>query len=95
MVVKRVGAVSCAKIAGTLYAVMGILVGALISLAAMAGLFANTGPNGAPLPMKFAAAAVVVLPILYGCMGFVATFIAASLYNVLAGILGGIEIDIE
>jgi hypothetical protein len=31
MVIKRVGPVSCAKIAGTLYAVLGLLMGGVLS----------------------------------------------------------------
>jgi len=37
MVVKRIGPLSVGKIAGTLYAVMGVLIGAVVSLIAMAG----------------------------------------------------------
>ena len=38
--------------------------------------------------------AVIVFPILYGLMGFVATLIAAWLYNVAAGVVGGVEVDV-
>jgi hypothetical protein len=30
-----------------------------------------------------------------GCMGFIATLIGAWLYNVVAGLVGGIEMDLE
>ena len=39
--------------------------------------------------------AIVFFPILYGCMGFVATLIGAWLYNVVAGLVGGIEMDLQ
>jgi hypothetical protein len=32
---------------------------------------------------------------MYGCLGFVTTLIMAWLYNVLAGIMGGVEIDVQ
>jgi hypothetical protein len=35
MVIKRIGPVSCAKITGTLYAILGIVVGAIFSLASL------------------------------------------------------------
>jgi hypothetical protein len=37
----------------------------------------------------------VALPILYGGMGFVMTLIGAWLYNILAGFVGGIEMDLQ
>jgi hypothetical protein len=39
--------------------------------------------------------AIVVLPILYGCLGFVFTMLAAALYNLVAGWVGGVELDIQ
>ena len=95
MVLKRVGPLSCAKIAGTLYAVLGVLVGAVVSLAASAGLFAAGTSDRAALPLMFGVAAIVIFPIMYGCIGFVGALIGASLYNVLAGSVGGIELDME
>jgi hypothetical protein len=35
----------------------------------------------------------VLFPILYGVMGFIFTLIAAWIYNGVAGMVGGIEID--
>jgi hypothetical protein len=94
MVITRVGAVSCARIAGTLYAILGLIIGAIFSLAVLAGAFGNP-PEESGFPMKFGATAVFILPVLYGCIGFVAAFIGASLYNVLANRVGGIELDVQ
>jgi hypothetical protein len=72
MVIKRIGPMSVAKITGTLYAVMGLVVGAFFSLLAAGGF----GPNDSDLSgfgMVLGTGAVVVFPILYGCIGFVAT----------------------
>jgi hypothetical protein len=44
--------------------------------------------------MLFGAGATVAAPILYGVIGFVSTLIAAWLYNVIAGFVGGVEVDI-
>jgi hypothetical protein len=38
--------------------------------------------------------AVIFLPIFYGVMGLVAGAIVGALYNVFAGMVGGIEIDV-
>jgi hypothetical protein len=37
----------------------------------------------------------VLLPLLYGGLGFVMTAIMAWLYNMAAGVVGGIEIDVD
>lgn len=37
----------------------------------------------------------VLVPVLYAAFGFVGTLIAAALYNLVAGWVGGIEIEVE
>jgi hypothetical protein len=39
--------------------------------------------------------ALIFLPIMYGIFGFIAGVIGAFLYNVIAGVVGGIEIETE
>jgi hypothetical protein len=95
MVIKRVDPVSFAKITGTLYAILGLVAGAIVSLVSMAGGFASNSASGAGFGAVIGVGAIVVLPILYGGCGFVATLIAAWLYNVVAGMVGGIELDLQ
>jgi hypothetical protein len=93
MILKRIGPVSAAKISGALYALMGLIAGAFISLFSVVGsAFAphQAGFGG----LIFGAGALVALPIFYGVFGFIATLIAAALYNMLAGWLGGMELDL-
>jgi len=92
VVIRRVGPLSCAKIAGLLYLILGFVFGACISLFAMTGLFAGGAGDG-PLPMFFGAATIVVLPIFYGVGAFVGALIMASLFNLVAGMIGGVEVD--
>ena len=94
MVVTRVNPLSCAKVAGLLYAIMGLLFGVVFSLVAMLGAFAATDAGSGILGAVFGIGAVVFMPIFYGCMGFVMTLIGAVLYNAVAGTIGGIEIDV-
>ncbi len=97
MVIKSVGPVSCAKITGTLYAIIGLFVGIAVSLVSLVGGLAsrNTSVPNPGLFAAFGVGSVILFPILYGVFGFVATLIGAWLYNVLAGIVGGIQIDLE
>jgi hypothetical protein len=96
MTITRVGPLSVAKIAGLLGVVIGLLAGALFSLFSMAGaaLGAASGDgDGAMFGALFGVGAIILLPIFYGCMAFVMTLIQAALFNVAAGLVGGIEIE--
>src|SRR5476651_1076148 len=97
MVIKRLGPLSCAKIAGTLYAILGLFVGGLIALVSLVGGFASAASRGGVpgFGMFFGVGAVLLVPILYGCLGFVMALIGAALYNITAGLVGGIEIDLD
>ena len=95
MVINRVGPVSFAKITGTLYAILGLVVGAFISLFALAGGMASNRSGGAMFGALMGVGAIVMLPLFYGLCGFVATLVGAWLYNVAAGIVGGVEIDVR
>jgi hypothetical protein len=97
MVITRVAPLSCAKVAGLLYVIMGLIIGGLISLAAMAGGFAASqiegGSGAGMMGAIFGVGAVILVPICYGILGFVMTLIMTWLFNVAVGIVGGIEVD--
>jgi hypothetical protein len=96
MVITRVSPLSVAKVAGLLYALIGLIFGVFVSLAALAGAFAGAdNDQGAFLGAFFGVGSVILLPIFYGCMGFVMTFISAWLYNIVSGVVGGVEIDVR
>ena len=95
MIIRRIGPMSIARLSGMLYAVMGLVLGGIISLIALAGGFASGNDHAAQFGGFIGVGAVLVLPICYGLLGFVATLIAAWLYNVAAGVVGGIEVDIS
>ena len=74
----------------------GFVFGGLISMISILG--AGLGMSGAegPVPgMLFGAGAVILLPIFYGVLGFVTTLIGAALYNVVASVVGGVEIEVQ
>src|SRR5262245_3209298 len=96
MTITHVGPLSVAKIAGLLGIVVGLIAGALFSLVAMGGVAmggVGSGENSALFGLLTGVGAIIVLPIIYGCMAFVMTLIQAALFNVAAGIVGGIEIE--
>jgi hypothetical protein len=64
MVIRRIDPLSCAKIAGLLYAVLGLVAGGFFSLImTTVGTFAQDEPFAGMLGMAFGAGAIVFLPI--------------------------------
>ena len=94
MIVTRIGPMSLAKLSGALYALLGFIIGAIVSAVSVIG-GAMGGSEAGMMGMVFGAAAVVLVPLLYGCMGFVMSLIGASLFNLVAGWVGGIELDTQ
>ena len=96
MVVKRVDPLSFAKITGVLYALMGLCFGAIFSLVSMVG--AAVSPRlsgGGGFGFFLGIGAVIALPIFYGVIGFIFSLIGAALYNLVAGWVGGVAMEIE
>lgn len=95
---RRIAPLQAAKMAGAIYAVMGSVIGALVSLAVVFGAFARSAagvPGPQPARMLFGVGAIVILPMFYGLLGFLMTLPLTALYNLLAGWLGGIRVEAE
>jgi len=101
MVIRRVGVWSVARLYGGISAAMGLLIGACIALVAALGGMAGamresgTGLGAGGLGAIFGVGAIIILPLLYGILGLVMGAIAAALYNLFAGMFGGIELETE
>lgn len=94
--IRRIDVMSAAKMYGALLAAVGLLIGAFISLFAILGasIAAANDEGGAVLGLLFGAGAIVVMPIMYGIMGFVGGAIQAFIYNVIAARVGGIQVEL-
>ncbi len=98
MVITRVGVLSVAKISAVLYAGVGLIIGALFSLIGLAGFaggLASDNAGGAFGSALFGVGAIIILPIFYGIFGFIGTLIGAFLFNLAAGLTGGVEIEVK
>lgn len=96
--INKVGVLSLGKILGVLYAIMGLIFGAFMTLASLTigamsyhGGMYNTGMGG----ILFGAGAIITLPIFYGILGFITGIITALIFNVATGFIGGLEIEVE
>jgi hypothetical protein len=88
MIIKRIDPMSFAKLNGVMYAAIGLILGLFFALVGRG--FGAGGMMG-----SFGMAAIIVLPIIYGVFGFVATAIFAMIYNLVAGWVGGIKLEVE
>ncbi len=93
-VVKRVGVVSVGKVMGGIYALIGLIGGAIFSLVSLLGI-ATSGAQESLMAGLFGIGAIVVLPILYGIVGFIGGILFGAAYNLIGSTIGGIEVDIE
>ncbi len=95
-ILKSIGVMSVAKIMGFLYACMGLIFVPFFLIIGLAGSVAGQKENPfAPFAGIFGIVMAVLMPILYGVMGFITGAISAALYNVLAKRVGGFELDFE
>jgi hypothetical protein len=98
MVLKRIGVLSAGKILALLYACLGFIAGCFISIFATLGLFASLADKNLPGPFVAAflgLGALIFMPVLYGSLGFLLGVIGSSIYNGLAKLIGGIELDLQ
>ena len=76
-----------AKFMGLLYLLLGLLFAPLFLLGAM------FGPEGSGF--AFGTVFAIAMPVLYAVIGACSGAIGAALYNLVAGWIGGIEVEFE
>jgi hypothetical protein len=93
MILKKIGVLSAAKIYAILMAIGGLIAG--IFFAIFGAAIASLSPEGgAGIAAGMGFFGIIFLPIIYGAMGFIMGVIGAWLYNVVAGWVGGIDLEL-
>ena len=87
--IKRFSIGQAAKFLGVLYLLFGLL---FIPFFLVIGMMA---PNDEPGFFFGGTMMAVAMPVIYGVMGVVGGAIGAALYNLVAGWVGGIEVELE
>ncbi len=95
MIVKRFGVWSVAKVYGALSGAFGLLIGLCFALASAIGIGLSDEEQPRFIAAMFGAGAVIFLPVFYGVMGVVMGALSAALYNLFAGMVGGVRIETE
>ncbi len=100
MTIKRIGVFSLAKLQGVILAVLGLVIGIPLGLIMMifgAALMTQGGEAaaGGGVGLGLGLFYMIMLPVMYGVMGFVFGAITALVYNVASGFIGGLEFEME
>lgn len=97
MVIQRIGVYSLGKIVGALYAGLGLIAGAFLTLFSLFGLVVSTGDGFGQqdIAIFFGLGAIIFLPLFYGILGFVGGLLSAVIYNFAAGVVGGLELEVR
>ena len=98
--IKKIAPLQAGKMLGALYACMGLIFLPFFAIAAVAGAFApqSQQAQGAPAPALITGIMIalgIFMPVIYGVMGFVGGVVCAAIYNLFAGWIGGIEVEVE
>jgi len=82
--IRRFGVFQTAKVAGALYALLGLVfVPVFLIISMVTPRQEGVGPGLA-----------LALPILYGVFGFIFAALGCALYNLVAGLVGGVEVEL-
>jgi hypothetical protein len=104
MTIRRFGVISVAKIYGLLSFIFGLIFGVIYGLflilfgAAMTAVAGREGIDataGGVSSVVLGLGMMIGLPLFYGLLGFIMGAISALVYNILAGIIGGIKFELE
>ena len=102
MTIKRFGVISVAKMYGLLSFIIGFIFGLIYGLimiifgAAMTAIApGREATAGGVSTVVMGIAMIIAVPILYGLFGFIFGAIGALVYNSVAGIMGGVKLELE
>ena len=84
---------------GVLYAALGLLFVPFFAVAAIFGAFAEHAAQGRSGSAAIAGGLFLVMslmfPIFYGAMGFIFGVVTAAIYNLVAGWIDCLEVEVE
>ena len=101
MTIRRFGVFSVAKMSAIIWFIFGLIVGVLYGLFFMifGAALSSFAPEGQGMDATGSIVAgvfmMVVIPIIYGIMGLIAGAVGTLVYNILAGMIGGVKFEIE
>jgi|TARA_Y100000310_G_scaffold108411_1_gene106833 hypothetical protein len=92
--IKKINALSLAKVMGLIYAFFGAILGAVLTLFSLMGIAYSQADLGV-VGIWIGTAGIIIVPVVYGIIGFIFGLLIAALYNLVARRIGGLEIEIQ
>ena len=93
--IKRIGPGSAFKVGLALYGLVGLIVGLFFGLVSMLGGTLAFPAQTGMFRVFFGIGAIIIWPVCYGIGGGIVAAISAAFYNLIAGWVGGLEVDIS
>jgi len=93
--IKSIGVMSFAKISGLGYFAIGLLAAPFFLIFGLVGAAAGRQAGVPQFGALFGVVLAIMAPFFYGGMGFITGAIGALVYNLLAGWVGGVEVEFE
>lgn len=96
-IIREFNVMSCAKVGGLVYALLGFVGGLMFTFFAVLGS-ATSAPEdefSGLIGLAIGIGTVIFMPLFYGFMGFLFGGLSALAYNFIAGFIGGIEVSLE
>lgn len=92
--IRRVGVLRVGVISGMAYAALALVFVPFILFVSMVGVpMSEYGMGGGE--WLFGPAIALLAPVLYGILGFIGGVVGALVYNLIAMMVGGLEIELE
>jgi hypothetical protein len=92
---KWIGPLSYGKIFALIMAVIGLIVGFILAVVFIVLAAMGTKDMSMGVAVLLGLLCIVLGPIIYGILGFVLGVIGSAIYNLIAKLVGGIEVRIE
>jgi hypothetical protein len=92
---RSVGVLSVAKVSGIFYGAMGLLFVPFFLLFSMIAAVAGKQTGAPAFPAAIGVVLALIMPILYAGFGFLFGALGAFVYNLVAGWIGGIEMELQ
>ncbi len=87
----RIAPLKAGIVLGTVYAFLSLL---FVPIFLIVGLLVGSHGNSAA-PFMFGTGFAVLMPLIYGAMGFICGLLAAAVYNLVARWNGGLEFEVR
>ncbi|MBE9078237.1 hypothetical protein IQ241_13200 [Romeria aff. gracilis LEGE 07310] len=94
--IRKVDALSAAKIQGSVLGLFGLILAVLFALFLMAGITLDSDAPDSAIPGVVGGVSMIIfLPLFYAILGFIFGLVGALIYNLVAKVVGGIELEFD